>query len=232
MKDELHSILEYCKSITPTHILRSVQLTFFTWFAHKRAKLTPPDPALKNIVHQILMQIYVAPTLPPVLYQLAHPKKPTGFHSVPNLISASGSSSDSSSHSGSGVSSGASTMSGLTTPSIPTATNQATRGAVVVNLTPNVALQTLLPSTYRIKDLIGNTKPPEFDAGGEMCLAYLTRNTCWSNCKRASHHRANLTPSEQTRLEQYIAMQKAVYDARRSQSAARSATGSSAPSQG
>jgi hypothetical protein len=232
MKDELHSILEYCKSIKPTHILRSVQLTFFTWFAHKRAKLTPPDPALKNIVHQILMQIYVAPTLPPVLYQLAHPKKPTGFHSVPNLISASGSSSDSSSHSGSGVSSGASTMSGLTTPSIPTATNQATRGAVVVNLTPNVALQTLLPSTYRIKDLIGNTKPPEFDAGGEMCLAYLTRNTCWSNCKRASHHRANLTPSEQTRLEQYIAMQKAVYDARRSQSAARSATGSSAPSQG
>jgi hypothetical protein len=37
VKDELHSILEYRKSIKPTHILRSVQLTFFTWFAHKRA---------------------------------------------------------------------------------------------------------------------------------------------------------------------------------------------------
>jgi hypothetical protein len=178
------------------------------------------------------MQIYVVPTLPPVLYQLAYPKKPTGFPSVPNLISASGSSSDASSHSGT-ISSGASTMSGLTTPSIPTAPIQATRGAVVVvNLTPNVALQTLLPSTYRIKELIGNTKPPEFDAGGEMCLAYLTRNTCWSNCKRASHLHANLTPSEQTRLEQYIAAQKAVYDACRSPSAARSAAGSSAPSQG
>jgi len=231
VKDEVHSILEYRKSIKPTHILRSVQLTFFTWFAHKRAKLTPPDPALKNIIHQIVMQVYVTPTLPPVLYQLAYPKKPTVFPLVPDLISASGSSSNAGSQSGT-ISSGSSTMSGLTTPTIPTTPTPATRGAVVVNLTPNVALQTLLPATYRIRELIGNSKPPEFDAGGEMCLAYLTRNTCWSNCKRASQHRANLTPSEHTRLEQYIAAQKAAYDARRPQNSARSAAGSSAPSRG
>jgi len=48
-----------------------------------------------------------------------------------------------------------------------------------------------------------------------MCLSYLVRNTCWTNCRRAASHRANLTPQEQQRLEQYIAERKQVYATRR-----------------
>lgn len=185
VRDELHSILEYKKFVKPTHILHSVQLIFFTWFTHKKSRLTPPDPNMKTIIHQILMQLYVLPNLPPALYHLAYPKKPSLIPTLPTHSSAGSSDgSGTTSHASSG--SGASTVSGLTMPMTPTAT----RGAAVINLHPNATLQTLLPTNIRIKDLIENTNPPEFDAGGEMCLSYLVRNTCWSNC----HQRDNTVP--------------------------------------
>jgi hypothetical protein len=90
---------------------------------------------------------------------------------------------------------------------------------VVVNLTPNATLQTLLPPTIRIKDLIGQTSPPQLDSGGEMCLSYLIRNSCWSNCRRAAQHRADLTAAELQRLEQYIETQKRTYNTRRAAAA-------------
>jgi hypothetical protein len=44
-----------------------------------------------------------------------------------------------------------------------------------------------------------------------MCLSFLTCNTCWSNCKRAAQHRADLNANEQQRLEAYIAQRKQAY---------------------
>ena len=133
------------------------------------ARLTPPDPNFKLIVQQLFMQVYVLPNLPPALYHLAYPKWQPPIPSgplVPGLIStgssdASGSAGSSSG--GSGPGSDVSTVSGLMTPTVP----PHTRGAAVINLHPNAALQTLLPSNIHIKDIIGNTKPPEFDARGE-----------------------------------------------------------------
>jgi hypothetical protein len=229
VRDKLHSLLDYKRYVKPTHILRSVQLTFFTWFTHKKARLTPPNPNFKLTIQQLLRQVYVLPNLPPALYHLAYPKWQPPIPSgplVPGLIStgssdASGSAGSSSG--GSGPGSDVSTVSGLTTPTVP----PQNRGAAVINLHPNAALQTLLSANIRIKDIIGNTKPPEFDTGGEMCLAYLVRNSCVTNCRRAAQHRANLNPAEQARLEQYINAQKTVYHAKR---AATVTTSSAAPS--
>jgi hypothetical protein len=165
VKDDLHVALEYRRFVKPTHILRSIQLIFYTWFTHRRAHLTPLTPDIKTIVHQILMQLYVLPNLPPALYHLAYPRKThttTDANSLPSLV-PSGASTRSGASTGSGLprssgmstSSGASSVSGLTAATIP----PPTRGSVVVNLTPNAALQTLLPPTIHIKDLIGQNKP-------------------------------------------------------------------------
>jgi len=211
-RDDIHSAIEYNQRYKPAHILRSIQITFYTWFMHRRSKLTPPTPDLKCIVHQIMMQVYITPILPPELHKLANPKK---------LLSSSGSSFASSVPGTIGTASltiptgtsSSSVVSGLTNPTPPT------RGSAVFNLQPNATLQSLLPSNIKIRELVGNTSPPQFDAGGEMCISFLVRNTCWTNCKRASQHRANLTAGEQTRLEQHLTNQMQGYTARRAQRA-------------
>jgi hypothetical protein len=98
VKDDLHTTLDYEGFVKPTHILRSIQLICYTWFSHRRAHLTPPQPDFKTIIHQILMQVYVLPHLPPQLYQLAYPKRmqlptwpsPISTTSTASLTSSSG----------------------------------------------------------------------------------------------------------------------------------------------
>jgi hypothetical protein len=198
VRDDIHAIIEYKGgNIKPAHLLRSIQLIFYTWFTHKRSRLAPPDPNMKLILHQLLMQVYLTPKLPPPLYKLAFPPKVSPSFSsdasLPGTVTTGSlTSSSSSAASGTHPSSDASTVSGLTAPTIP----PPTRGSVVINLKPNAALQTLLPANIKLKELIGNTSPPQLDSGGEMCLSFLTRNTCWSNCKRAAQHKADLTPNE------------------------------------
>jgi hypothetical protein len=214
VRDDLHAALDYKGFVKPTHILRSVQLICYTWFSHRRAHLTPPTPDMKTIIHQILMQIYVMPHLPPQLYQLSYPKKSTP--SIPNSTGSTASltTSDASRSTNIGSSDG-SVVSGITLPTLKPPPPTPTRGSAVINLTPNPTLQALIPSNIKLKELIGSTAPPQFDAGGEMCLSFLTRNTCWSNCRRASSHRSNLTDAEQNRLRQYIETQKQLHQARR-----------------
>jgi hypothetical protein len=227
VREDLHAALDYKKYVKPTHILRSIQLTFYTWFTHRRARLTPPIPDMKGIIQQILLQVYVLPNLPPALYQLAYPRKqPTPSNLlVPGLVSASSSDASSLSGASTGASSVVSRLTTPTTPTLLSATrNTAIRGTAITNLHPNVTLQTLLPPNIKIKDLIHNTSPPLLDAGGEMCLSFLVRNTCWSNCKRAAQHRADLNPGELTRLEQYIQAQKQAYTARRANATASART--------
>jgi hypothetical protein len=201
IKDDLHAALEYKGYVKPTHILCSIQLNCYTWFAHWRAHLAPPTPDMKSILMHILMQVYVLPHLPPALYQLAYPKK------SPILPGSVGTTATLSSGS-----SNASTILSVTTPVFPPPTP--TRSAVI-NLHPIASLQNMLPSSIKLKDLIGNTAPPKCDSGDEMCLSFLTRNTCWSNCRRASAHKSTLTPGELQRLSTYLATQKQHYDARR-----------------
>jgi hypothetical protein len=212
VKDDIHMVIEYRGYVKPSHILRSIQLGLYTWFMHRRSRLTPPSPDFKSILHNILMQTYILPNLPPQFYKLAYPKKHTATSATSSIPGTVSTASLSSSNPSDG-----STVSGLTAPTLPTQLTGQSRGMAVINLQPNTALQALLPSNIKIKDLIGSTSPPEFDSGGEMCLSFLVRNQCWSNCKRASQHRAALNNVEQTRLEAYINTQKQAYSARRQQ---------------
>jgi hypothetical protein len=122
------------------------QLIFYTWFMHCRAHLIPPILDMKATVHQILMQVYVLPNLPPLLYQLANPKKPTvspppnSGSSIPGLVPV-GSLDGSSCSSGSG----ASTISGISTHTIP----NPMQGTALINLHPIAALQTLVPHIFK-----------------------------------------------------------------------------------
>jgi hypothetical protein len=209
IREDLHAALEYRSYVKPTHLLRSIQLEFYTWFTHRRARLTPPTPDLTAIVHQIMRQVYVLPTLPPQLYHLVYPKKattsvpwatPGSGTSVPGSI-ATGSSNSSATSSGNSF---ASTVSGLSTPSGITGLVQSGRGARIANLHPIAALTNLIPTTTKLKDVIGTSTPPILDNGAEMCLSFLLRQGCWSNCRRAQQHTSTLSQNEQARLSAYL----------------------------
>jgi hypothetical protein len=42
LKTDLHTAIKYKAYVKPTHLLRSIQLSLYKWFTHKRAHLTPP----------------------------------------------------------------------------------------------------------------------------------------------------------------------------------------------
>jgi hypothetical protein len=160
----------------------------YTWFSHHQAKLTPPPPDFKVIIHQILMQVYVLPMLPLSLYQLAYPKRLTSGQGTVTTASLSSSGTASASVA---TSSSGSTVSGLTTASgNPTSliTPGGSRGARIANSAPIPALVNLVPSSTKLRDLMGSTAPPLLDNGGEMCLSYLLRGGCWSNCRHIDQH--------------------------------------------
>jgi hypothetical protein len=205
LRDDLHAALEYRAYVKPVHFLRSIQLICYTWFTHRKNRLTPPTPDFKAIPTQIIMQVYVLPHLPPALYALAYPKKHTPLvsGSIPDLI-ASGSASGSSSGSNPTAShSDASTVSGLTTPT-PTKPPPSGRGAYMANLAPVASITTLDRPTVKIKDLIGTTTPPKTADGTEMCLSFHLRGGCWSNCRRAANHTSVLTTPDIHKLQQYV----------------------------
>jgi hypothetical protein len=157
----------------------SIQLTFYTWFKHLWARLNPLIPDLTTIIHQILMQVYVLPHLPPQLHQLAYPKKsslpPSTLDTTPPGTVMMGSAS--SGHTISDVS----TVSSLTTLTI------GSRGAWIANLHPISSFQDLVLSQIKFKDLVGASNPSKMSNGTEMCLSYVLCKGCWSNCKRVAH---------------------------------------------
>jgi hypothetical protein len=61
-----------------------------------------------------------------------------------------------------------------------------------------------VPSSAKLKDLIGTSNPPKHDNGTDMCLSFLLRQGCWSNCKRANQHTSVLSANEQRRLQEYL----------------------------
>ena len=200
LRDDLHAVLEHKFSIKPVHILRSIQLLFYSWFNHRRHRLPAPLIDLKSIITQIIMGLYVIPHLPPSLYQLANPKRPQTSDSVPGLVSA-GSASQSS---GSSVGD-ASTVSGLTTPTHSgTPPTPPGRGAFITNLTPHESITSLDRPQTKIKDIMGTAPPPKMADGTEMCLSFHLRGGCWSNCRRAANHAVTLSANDLQRLRQYL----------------------------
>jgi len=206
MREELHVAIEYRGYVKPTHVLRSIQLTCFHWFSHRRARLNPPTPDFKIILNQILLQVYILPRLPSTLYQLTYPKKqpPTDL-SLPGLIStgsASGSSSDAST-----ISSLSQALTHLTQrhgTAIQPDASLTGRGAFIANHAPIPTIVAMDKPNVKIRDIIGNAAPPKMDNNTDMCLSFLLRGGCWSNCKRASNHGHTLSPSETQRLQQYL----------------------------
>jgi hypothetical protein len=52
---------------------------------------------------------------------------------------------------------------------------------------------------------MGDTVPPNTDAGKPICLSYHVNGGCYSNCRRRNNHGRVLTLAENQRLENYIA---------------------------
>jgi len=90
--------------------------------------------------------------------------------------------------------------------SLPTALqDMKQKGAKIVNLHPNPALQALIPANVKLRSFMGDAPPPLLDDGSQPCLSYI-RQSCWTTCKRAASHRA-LSPQEQNRLLPYLQSQ-------------------------
>jgi hypothetical protein len=102
-------------------------------------------------------------------------------------------------------SSGTSIVSALTTPSTTSPQDASgdsrgsRKGSYMANLTPDPALQQLVPSSIKIKDLIGTTSPPQLDNGAQLCLSFHIRQGCWSTCRRSNTHGVTLNATEKTR---------------------------------
>ena len=206
---ELQTIIDHKGFVKPAHILRSIQLVCYNWFSQKRARLTPAQPNFVNILQNVTLQTYILPHLPPTLYRLAYPKTPAYLPPAPDLISLSGTSHSSSSGSGAS-SSGSSVVSALTTPSniSPRDTAGASigsrKGSYMANLTPDPELQQIVPSSMKLKDIIGTTTPPQLDNGAQLCLSFHTKQGCWSTCRRSNTHGVTLNPAEKTRVVNYL----------------------------
>jgi hypothetical protein len=202
LRDELQFIIECKGHVKPTHILRSIQLTCYAWFTHKRAQLQPPTPDFVCIARNITLQVYVLPHLPPTLYHLAYPKqpKPLGLASFPGSATVATASSSMGATTTAGT-----VVSGLTANT--TTTRNTTRGTFQLNSSPDTFLQQLLPPNTRLKDIMGTDAPPLTDDGQTICLAFHLRNGCWSNCKRVQNHGKPLTTSEKQRLADYLTTQ-------------------------
>jgi hypothetical protein len=169
-RNELQQIVDIKNYVKPAHILRSVQLVCWSWFNQHKQQLTPMAPDFVIILHSITLSTYMLPHLPPQLYKLAYPKPNRILTaSPPSLTSSSVSSIVTSITSGHSTVSGLSTLSGLTS-----AVTQS-KGSWIANLHPISALETIVPSDIKLKDLIGSDPPPLLDNGPDLpVLSYST----------------------------------------------------------
>jgi len=199
-KQRIHHELDTCRIIKPVHILCNVQLIVFNWFTAKKLWRTPAPPPFQDILDRISLGLYTNPTLPPPLYQLIQQKPPTRPHlqltaeiSTPGLTPVTDDST---------VGSNMSSITGATTRTALTAPSR--YGVAVANPNPDPALQTLLPPTISIKDLIANDEVPKNEAGSPMCLAFHLRSMCFSNCRRKADHERSLTQADKTLLSNWV----------------------------
>jgi hypothetical protein len=170
MRNDLQIMLDTMGRIKPAHILRSIQLQCYSWFNHRRARIQPQEPMFVNMLHNIALQSYVLPHLPPPAAMKPH----SAMSGTPSVPLTAPTASTQSSHT-------TSDMSVLTSPTFLTRATQPsvqTRGTFMANLTPDCTLQSLVPSNLRLRHLIGQDLPPMTDENQPICLSIHTRQGC------------------------------------------------------
>lgn len=78
----------------------------------------------------------------------------------------------------------------------------------VVNAAPNIELQTLFGAAgIPLRQLTNNdaagANPQSGDGSGQLCLSWILRGSCNTDCRRAATHRP-FTPAEVTSVRQYV----------------------------
>jgi hypothetical protein len=148
--------------------------------------------------------MYTLPNLTPSLYQMVNPRPQPNPRLGP-LLPGLTSTDDMSAVSGSVVLA-LTGVTGVTSPSGATGISKLTRRTqlAVSNPALDAALQSLLPVTIRIKDLIGPDDVPRNEAGSPMCLSYHLRGICSSNCRRKADHDRPLTPADKAALSNWV----------------------------
>jgi hypothetical protein len=196
-------------NIRPAHILRSLQLNCHTWFKQKKQYRQPTAPDFVSILHNLELENYLTPYLPPSINRLAVPRLPPQIQVDPPSLA--GSIVSGSSGSDTSVVSGLTTGSGSSTGTQRTPRN---RGTYQINLHPDHSLHQLLPAGVKLKDLIGSDPPPAMDNGTQICLSYFCTAGCWSNCGRIQSHGKTLNQQEKARLVTYLQAQAQKIQAR------------------
>jgi hypothetical protein len=200
MRNDLQIIIDTTGRIKPAHILRSIQLTCYSWFNHKRACLRPPLPDFVNILHHIALQSFVLPHLPPALFRMAYPATSKSLGPPSYTPSVTGTSVT---LQGSDISN----ISTITSPAVTASKQSAIRDTLQANLTPDSTLQSLIPANLCLKDLIGTDSPPLVDDTTPLCLSYHMCQGCWSTCKHVNTHKSNLSIAEKQRIATFALAQ-------------------------
>jgi hypothetical protein len=208
-RDRLLNEIDGTKVIKPVHILRTIQLACFDWFDAKRTRVVPENPNFLDIWKRISLNAYTLPSLPPALYYQVYPKLQLLRHAPNTPISGASQGSTSSVPTGATTddSTTASPMSGITSATgLTGATTRTLRSnTMVINENPDRHLLSLVPFNRKLKDLMGDTYPPNTDAGQQICLSFHVKGACYSNCRRKPTHGMTLNLQEKQRLENYIA---------------------------
>jgi len=201
MRDDLQTKLDTKGYIRPAHIMRSIQLDVHAYFEDARKQITPKVPDFQDLLHRIRIQNYVLPRLPPPLYALLMPTKPTSTVAISQAQRSGTTSTTPSAASVSDMSS----LSGTLPPSLVSSKED----TFVPNTGGDPALQKLVPRSVKLRDLIGKDPEPLSDSNRPLCLSYHLRTGCWSNCKRGYDHNRTLTAPEKIRLENFVNLQLA-----------------------
>jgi hypothetical protein len=181
--------------------MRSIQLDVHAYFVDARKQITPKVPDFQDLLHRIRIQNYVLPRLPPPLYALLTPTKPTSTLAISQAQRSGTTSTTPSTASVSDMSS----LSGTLPPSLVSSKED----TFVPNSGGDPALQKLIPRSLKLRDLIGRDPEPLSDSNRPLCLSYHIRTGCWSNCKRGYDHNRTLTAPEKIRLENFVNLQLA-----------------------
>jgi hypothetical protein len=199
-------------SLTPVHILCSIQMICYDWFEAKKAFVTPETPNFINILRNPSHGTYQVPLLPLQLYQLVTGKTPVpagGLNpsggSIGPFHTGTSVSDDMSTSANTHLSAltGVTGLSGATGGTGPT--NNLRPTTLIVNENPDPQLLALIPFNRKIRDIMGNTQPPVTNGGDPLCLSFHAKGGCYSNCRRKKNHGHILSQAEKEQLANYIA---------------------------
>jgi hypothetical protein len=200
-RNQLHYEIDTRRIIKPVHILRNIQLICFHWFQAKRSFVIPSDPQFLDILTRISLSLYTNPTLPSALYHLIAPRLPTK-PAFPDINRLKGDDDTSTTITGLSTLTPGSTLTGSALTSLSTRS-----GLFVKNPSVDTALQSLLPATMKIADLVGSDPVPVGEDSKPICLSYHVRGGCFSNCRRKDNHARTLSTSEKAQLSNWMADQ-------------------------